>query len=155
MHGVFLDIDSTHPADLALDALQDCLDEWQLYPSTEAHQINARIAEMEVVVTNKVLLGRDQLFNLPRLKLICVAATGTDNVDLDAASKAGIAVCNARNYATASVTEAVFTLLLTLYRRLDNYRQRVEAGDWAKSPYFCLFDSTIEEWHLNKPFCRL
>ena len=145
MRGAFLDLDSVHPADLSLDALRDCLDEWQLYPSTEDSQINARIADREVVVANKVPLGRDQLLNAPRLKLICVAATGTNNVDLEAANDAGIAVCNARNYATASVTEAVFTLLLTLYRQLDSYRQRVEAGDWADSPHFCLFDKTIEE----------
>jgi glycerate dehydrogenase len=99
------------------------------------------------VVTNKVPLEREQLMSAPDLKLICVAATGANNIDLGAARDAGIAVCNARNYATASVTEAVFTLILTLTRKLDNYRQRVAAGDWRDSPHFCLFDQTIEELH--------
>ncbi len=145
MRGTFLDLDSIHPADLSLDALRGCLNEWQLYASTEENQTSDRIADMEVVVTNKVSIRRDQLLNSPNLKLICVAATGTNHVDLDAASEAGIVVCNARDYATASVTEAVFALLLTLYRQLDKYRQRVENGDWADSPHFCLFDNTIEE----------
>jgi glycerate dehydrogenase len=77
--------------------------------------------------------------------LICVAATGTDNIDLDAASDAGVVVSNARNYATASVVEHVFSVLLTLVRHLDSYRQRVKAGDWSRSPNFCLFDESIEE----------
>jgi glycerate dehydrogenase len=79
------------------------------------------------------------------LKLICVAATGTNNIDLPAATKAGIQVSNARNYATASVVEHVFALLLTLTRRLDRYRNRVGDGDWRDSPEFCLFDETIGE----------
>ena len=147
MRGVFLDLDSVHPNDLALDALKSCLDEWHLFPGTEEQQIDTHIAGADVVVTNKVPLMRQQLMNAPDLKLVCVAATGTNNIDLDAARDAGITVCNARNYATASVTEAVFTLLLTLIRQLDNYRQHVAAGDWIDSPHFCLFDRTIEELH--------
>ena len=73
------------------------------------------------------------------------AATGTNNVDIVAATEAGVVVSNARNYATASVVEHVFSLLLTLVRRLDRYRQRVRAGDWSQSTNFCLFDETIEE----------
>ena len=147
MRGVFLDLDSVHPADLTLDALQSCLDDWQLYPATDEHQVSKHITGAHVVVSNKAPLMREHLTCAPDLKLICVAATGTNNIDLDAARDAGIAVCNARNYATASVTEAVFTLLLTLTRQLDNYRQRVDEGDWVNSPHFCLFDQTIEELH--------
>ncbi len=147
MRGVFLDLDSVHPADLALDSLQSCLDDWQMYPGTSEHQIDAHIAGADVVVTNKVPLMRTQLARAPDLKLVCVAATGTNNIDLDAARDSGIKVCNARNYATASVTEAVFTLLLTLTRQLDNYRRHVDAGDWNHSPHFCLFDRTIEQLH--------
>jgi glycerate dehydrogenase len=145
MRGVFLDLDSVHPEDLVLDELHDCLDEWRLYPATSQHQVKTRIAGAHVVVANKVPLVSDLFTDAPDLKLICVAATGTNNVDLAAASDAGIAVCNARNYATASVTEAVFSMLLTLTRKLDSYRQRVSTGDWQGSPHFCLFDQTIEE----------
>lgn len=147
MRGAFLDLDSVHPEDLELDELRDCLDEWQFYPATSQHQVSAHISGADVVVVNKVPLMSDLLTNTPELKLISVAATGTNNIDLAAAKDAGIAVCNARNYATASVTEAVFTMLLTLTRKLDSYRQRVSAGDWQGSPHFCLFDQTIEELH--------
>lgn len=147
MRGVFLDLDSVHPIDLSLDALQGCLDDWQIYPTTSEHQVSERIAGAQVVVTNKIRLMSDQLKSAAGLELICVAATGTNNVDLQAARDSGIAVCNARNYATASVTEAVFAMLLTLTRKLDSYRQRVDAGDWQSSPHFCLFDQTIEELH--------
>jgi len=147
MRGVFLDLDSVHPEDLVLDELRDCLDEWRLYSATSQHQVKTHISGAHVVVANKVPLMSDLFTGTPELKLICVAATGTNNVDLAAASTAGIAVCNARNYATASVTEAVFTMLLTLTRKLDSYRQRVSAGDWQGSPHFCLFDQTIEELH--------
>lgn len=150
MRGVFLDLDSVQPTDLALDTLKNCLDQWQLYPATDENQISQHIAGAQVVVTNKVPLVREHMMCAPDLKLICVAATGTNNIDLEAAKDAGIAVCNARNYATASVTEAVFTLLLTLSRKLDNYRQRVAAGDWRESPHFCLFDQAIEELHGKK-----
>jgi glycerate dehydrogenase len=147
MRGVFLDLDSVHPEDLVLDELRDCLDEWRLYSATSQHQVKTHITGAHVVVSNKVPLMSDLFTVAPELKLICVAATGTNNVDLAEASAAGIAVCNARNYATASVTEAVFTMLLTLTRKLDSYRQRVSAGDWQGSPHFCLFDQTIEELH--------
>ena len=145
MRGVVLDLDSLHPQDLDLQALQAQLGYWDLYPHTDPEQVRERIANAQVVVTNKVALTTEHIQSSPALKLICVAATGTDNVDLAAASSAGIPVSNARDYATASVVEHVFALLLTLTRRLDRYRERVRSGDWCKSREFCLFDETIGE----------
>ncbi len=147
MRGVFLDLDSVHPRDLDLDPLRACLPEWSFFEQTSPQHVAERIAGAHVVVTNKVHVTADHLYAAETLRLICVAATGTDNIDLPAAQQAGIVVSNARNYATASVAEAVFALLLTLTRQLDRYRAQVAAGRWSESPHFCLFDAPIEELH--------
>lgn len=143
--GVFLDLDSLHPQDLDLTELRDSLPTWTFFDQTHPGQVAERLSVAEVVVTNKVCLVGEHLRTAPALRLVCVAATGTNNVDLQAAAEAGIVVSNARNYATASVTEAVFALLLSLVRQLDRYRAQVAAGHWSESPYFCLFDTPIEE----------
>jgi len=145
MHGVFLDLDSVHPSDLDLAQLQDSLPHWQFHHHTGPDEVLPRIQAAQVVVTNKVPLTASSIQASRNLQLICVAATGTNNIDLAAASAAGVVVSNARDYATASVVEHVFSLLLTLTRRLDAYRRRVRDGDWTRSPHFCLFDETIEE----------
>jgi glycerate dehydrogenase len=145
MQGVFLDLDSVHPSDLDLAQLQDCLPCWEFHHHTGADQVLSRIQGAQVVVTNKVPLTASSIQASHGLQLICVAATGTNNIDLAAASAAGVVVSNARDYATASVVEHVFSLLLTLTRRLDDYRRRVRAGDWTHSPHFCLFGEPIEE----------
>jgi len=145
MRGVFLDLDTLHPQDLDLQALRDCLTEWSFFDQTSSQQVADRIAGAQVVVTNKVRLTAEQMHNAGTLRLICVAATGTDNIDLTGARQADIVVSNARDYATASVAEAVFALLLTLTRQLDSYRTKVAAGHWSQSPHFCLFDTPIEE----------
>jgi glycerate dehydrogenase len=147
VRGVFLDLDSVHPQDLDLGALRACLTEWSFFDQTSTHQVTERIAGAQVVVTNKVRLTADQIRGADALRLICVAATGTDNIDLPAAQQSGVVVSNARDYATASVAEAVFALLLTLTRQLDRYRAQVAAGRWSESPHFCLFDTPIEELH--------
>lgn len=143
--GVFLDLESIHPQDLDLTALRECLPQWTLHDATPPELAAARLVDAEVAVTNKVPLGDELLRHAKSLKLVCIAATGADRVDTGSARRAGIAVSNARDYATASVAEAVFVFLLTLARRLDRYRRRVSAGDWTHSPHFCLFDEPIEE----------
>jgi len=79
------------------------------------------------------------------LKLICVAATGANNIDLNAAKRANIAVCNARGYATASVVQHVFAMILCMITRLTKYQRDVHAGKWQKSSQFCLLDHPISE----------
>lgn len=145
MRAVFLDFDSLEPADLDPDPLQVCLADWQFHAQTTPEQVTERIASAQVIVTNKVPINRSLIAAAPDLRLICVAATGTNNIDLTAARDAGVVVSNARDYATASVVEHVFMLMLVLTRQLDSYRDRVKAGDWTNSPYFCLFDSAIGE----------
>ena len=145
MRAVILDLESLNPQDLDLQPLQECVQDWQFHHHTAPDQVDERIAHARIIVTNKVRITQEHIRAAPELRLICVAATGTNNIDLDAASDAGVVVSNARKYATASVVEHVFSLLLTLVRHLDSYRQRVKAGDWSRSPNFCLFDESIEE----------
>ncbi|MEA2081107.1 MAG: D-2-hydroxyacid dehydrogenase, partial [Pseudomonadota bacterium] len=145
VRAVVLDLESLNPQDLDLQPLRECLQDWQFHHHTEPDQVDERIGHAQIIVTNKVPITREHIQAAPELRLICVAATGTNNIDLDAANDAGVLVSNARNYATASVVEHVFSLLLTLVRHLDSYRQRVKAGDWSHSPNFCLFDESIEE----------
>lgn len=147
MQAAFLDLDSLNPLDLDLTPLQRLNLDWRFYDHTGLGQIIQHAVNATIIITNKVPIDRSALKHLPALRLISVAATGTNNVDLVAASDQGIVVSNARNYATASVAEHVFAMLLTLYRQLGSYRQRVAAGDWMRSPHFCLFDNTIEELH--------
>lgn len=107
------------------------------HDSTRPEQVTARIAQADVVVTNKVRLTREQLSDAPRLKLVVVAAAGTDNVDLDAAKALGIAVRNVPDYGTESVAEHVIATLLMSRRSLPTYAQAAVDGRWSASPHFC------------------
>ena len=97
------------------------------------------------MVSNKVVLDRPLLEQLPELKLICVSATGTNNVDLQAAAERGIAVTNVTGYGTATVAQHTFCLILALTTRLLEYQAAVRRGDWQRSDMFCLMDYPIRE----------
>ena len=142
---VFLDLDSVHPPDLDLSALESAVRQWGWHGLIAAADMPAALADAEVVVSNKVWLGAQQLAMAPKLKLVCIAATGTNNIDLAAAAANGIAVCNVRAYATPSVVQHVFAMLLSLTTHLDGYRESVRRGDWSRSPFFCLFGEPIRE----------
>lgn len=143
MKGVFLDLNTVDRGDLDLEPLRAALPEWEFFRRTGPEEVAARIHEAEVVVTNKVLLGGDELASAPWLRLICAAATGTNNIDLATAAERAIPVCNARNYATDSVVQHVFALLLTLVTRMDDYRADIRAGRWSASDQFCLLDHPV------------
>jgi len=145
MLGVFLDLDSLDRNDLDLGALRTTLPRWHFHGSTTPEQVAERIAAAEVVVSNKVVLDEALLAGAPRLRLIAIAATGTNNVDLAAAGRLGIPVCNIRRYATPSVVQHVFALLLALSRNLTRYQQAVRDGRWQQSEQFCLLDYPIRE----------
>jgi glycerate dehydrogenase len=144
MRGVLLDLD-TLGDDLDLGRLEASLDDWNLHPVTAADEVAARIAGAEVAVSNKVLLDAAALAASPQLRFIAIAATGTNNVDLEAARAAGIVVSNVTGYGTPSVAQHVFSLLLALTTRLVDYRAAVRDGRWAASPHFCLLDYPIRE----------
>src|SRR5690606_4810306 len=104
-----------------------------------------RIAGCEILIVNKVHLDRELLAANPSLRLVCLAATGSDNIDLDAARELGIRVCNIRNYCTPSVVQHVFGMLLGLNLHVYEYRALVAAGAWQRSPHFCLLDYPTRE----------
>jgi len=143
--GVILDAASFDNGDIELAPLLATLPHWKKYRETGADQILERIQEVEVAVTNKVLLKAQHLRKAKRLRLICIAATGTNNVDLAAASELGITVSNVTDYCTQSVTEHVFSLIFALRRNLTAYEQMVRNGGWSRSRMFCRLDFPIAE----------
>src|SRR6201999_582130 len=96
-----------------------------------------------IVICNKLALRADTLSQLRKLKLIAVAATGTDNVDLDYCRAHNIAVCNTRGYAVNSLPEHALMLMLALRRNLVAYRDDVRAGRWREARKFCLLDHPL------------
>ncbi len=145
MLGVFLDRDSLDCGDLDFNGIDRILPDLRYYPATAPDQVAARIAEAGVVISNKVMLDAAALHHAPRLRLICIAATGLNNVDLAAATSRGVTVCNCRGYGTAAVVQHVFALLLALVTRLSDYRQAVHDGRWRQASQFCLLDFPIRE----------
>ena len=145
MHGVILDRETFDLGDVDCSALLQSLDSWDSYPRSSAAQVKRRLAQAEVAVTNKVVLDAGKLSALPRLQLIVVAATGVNNVDLEAAYAHGIMVCNARNYSTPAVVQHTIGLMLALTTSLPQYLEAVRAGHWSRSSSFCLLDYPIHE----------
>jgi glycerate dehydrogenase len=143
--GVFLDIDTVESGDLDRGRLNASLDDWDWYDNTEPHQIAERIHEANAVLANKSRLDRSLIESAPGLKLIALSATGTDNVDLEAASEHDVAVCNIRDYCTESVAQHVITLMLNLLTGLPWYFQDVRNGEWSRAQQFCLNDRPIRE----------
>ena len=119
--------------------------EWTEYPATGRGQVVPRLADATIAITNKVPLQASDIAQLPALKMVAVAATGTDNVDLDACRARGIVVSNIRDYSVVSVPEHCFALILALSRNLLAYRADVEAGRWQQSTRFCLLDHPIAD----------
>jgi glycerate dehydrogenase len=119
--------------------------DWQEHARTMPGQVLSRAADAAVVVTNKVKLPAALLEKLPQLRLVAVAATGVDHVDLDAARRLGVGVCNVRDYATHSVPEHVFAVLLALRRNLLVYAAAATNGTWSRAENFCLLNWPIED----------
>ena len=138
---VFLDRDSLI-ADVPRPAFAH---EWNEFGATAPAEVVARLQGATVAITNKVPLRAADLAQLPALKMVAVAATGTDNVDLAACRERGIVVSNIRDYSVVSVPEHVFALILALRRNLLAYRADVEAGRWEQSSRFCLLDHPISD----------
>ncbi len=145
MKTAFLDFATLRPDDLNTDAVTSELADTELFTTSTPAELTTRLAGLEVAVVNKLRLDAALMDKAPQLKLICLAATGADNIDLDAAHERGIAVCNIREYCTPSVVQHVFALILSLTQHLNEYRQRVAAGEWQTSDSFCLLDPPISE----------
>jgi glycerate dehydrogenase len=132
MHAVFLDYATvSYGGDLDPQPLYDALPGLVLYDHSTEAQVNARIADAEVVLTNKGRITRERIAASPKLRLVGLTATGTNNVDLEAARERGIAVCNIRDYCTQSVVQHVFALLLTLTHRVREFDAALKRGEWS------------------------
>ena len=117
------------------------------HAKTSVDEVVAKLQGATVAITNKVPLRAETLKQLPQLKMIAVAATGYDVIDVPYCKEHGIAVANIRNYAVHTVPEHAFALILALRRNILAYRQDVEAGVWQKSDQFCFFTHDIGDLH--------
>lgn len=144
LHGCFLD---TGTVDDGVDwsSLTNVAGRWDWHHHTGPEQVAQRIAAADVVVTNKVVLDAASIAAADNLKLICIAATGTNNVDLGSAAKRGIPVVNVRGHATPAVAQHTLALMLGHATRWADYDADVKRGDWSRSPFFCRLDHPIEE----------
>ena len=140
---VFLDRDTVAP-DVAVRR-PDFDHEWEEFGKTSADQVLERLKGATIAITNKVPLREDVLKQLPDLKMIAVAATGTDVIDLAYCKDNGIIVSNIRGYAVNTVPEHTFALILSLSRSIGGYREDVANGEWQKSGQFCFFTHPISD----------
>jgi len=145
MIGVFLDRASLDLNDLDLSTLDDCLPMMRYYSMTSSDEVLERITGANVVISNKVVLNAATLESAVDLRLICVAATGTNNIDLEVATRQGITVCNCQGYGTPSVVQHVFSLMLALMTHLPDYHRAVTEQRWQQAEQFCLLDFPIRE----------
>ncbi len=144
LHLVFLDAE-TVGRDIDLSGFAQ-FGQVEIYPVTFPNEVIARVKPAEIVITNKVVIDKTVMDAAPNLKLICVAATGTNNVDLDYAKQKGIAVTNVPGYSTQSVVEMTFAMLFYLLMHLPYYDNYVKSGEYAQSLIFT---------HLDRPFGEL
>jgi len=121
--------------------------DWIEYPSTWPEQVVDRLQGCSIAIINKAPLPTAAVDALPDLKMVAVAATGTNIVDLEACRRRGIVVSNIRGYAEHTVPEHVFALLLALSRNLVAWRESVQGGRWQQADQFCLFDHPIRDLH--------
>ena len=121
--------------------------EWTEYGETAPEEIVARLLDATIAICNKLPLREVVLAQLPKLRLIAVAATGVDNIDLAFCRTRGIAVCNTRGYAASSLPEHALMLMLCLRRNLIPYREDVQVGLWERAKQYCLLGHQIGDLH--------
>ena len=121
--------------------------DWIEYAKTKPEQVVERLHGCTIAIVNKAPLPAAAVDALPDLRMVAVAATGTNIVDLDACRRRGIVVSNIRGYAEHTVPEHVLALLLALARNLIAWRESLRAGRWQQSDQFCLFDHPIRDLH--------
>ena len=137
MQIVFLDESTITLDDITFSTLES-LGEFISYPNSNEQQILERAATAETVIANKALMSRPVLERLPKLKLICVIATGYNNVDIPTAQARGITVCNVSGYAATTVPQHTFALILNLATQAHQYITDVQAGKWQRASSFTL-----------------
>ena len=141
---VVLDGYNKNPGDLSwakLEAMGEC----SIYDSTEPEELDKRIGDAPIILTNKVKISRETMEKHPALKYIGVTATGYDPVDCQAAKQKGIVVTNVPVYGTASVSQHAFAMLLEIMNRVALHTESVHAGDWCRSREFCYWKAPLHE----------
>lgn len=141
---VILDAYTANPGDLSWGSLKE-LGEVTVYERTRREEIAGRAADADIVLTNKVVMDREMMALLPRLKYIGVLATGYNVVDIEAARERDIIVTNVPAYSTESVAQTVFAHLLTVTNRTEHYAQQNRQGRWAENRDFCYWDTELTE----------
>jgi glycerate dehydrogenase len=146
MRAVFLDYATvSFQGDLDPASLQRAMPGLGLRSHTAQEEVPAAISGAGIVLLNKLRISREIIEHSPGLKLLVLAATGTNNVDLEAAREHGIGVCNLRDYCTASVVQHTLGVMLLLNQRLREYDQLVRSGAWQRGDQFCLLDYPLRE----------
>jgi len=138
---VHLDSDSIGP-DIVLNR-PSCDHQWTSFGHTGQAELVPRLAKADIAIVNKIGLDAGTLAQLPALRMIAVSATGYDRIDVNACRDLGIVVSNVRGYASRTVPEHTFALILALRRGLKGFQSDVEAGKWQKSQQFCLFTQPV------------
>jgi glycerate dehydrogenase len=141
---IFLDYDTMSTGDLDVSGIRSAVGELELCDADDS-QTAGRIRDVEVVLLNKVELSRALLQGAHKLKLIVVAGTGTNNIDVAAARQLGIAVCNVRAYCTSSVVQHTWALILSLTRHVSGYSQMVHSGSWSQNEALMVSTHPIRE----------
>lgn len=137
MHAVFLDYQTFSPS-LNLSALNKVISKFDFHSTTTPDQVIKHCSTAEIILSNKVVLDSATLKKLPHLKLICITASGYNNVDITAARELGIAVTNVSGYAKNSVAQYVFAQLLSYYSQIEDHNNNTREGQWQKSETFCV-----------------
>lgn len=136
---------STIDSNIDFKGIEGLVENITYHEFTPAEKVVFRCKYAEVIITNKVVLDKVQLEQLPKLKLICIAATGTNNIDIEAATALGIKVCNVKSYSTPSVAQYVFSMLLEHMQKSAHYIENTRQKHWQNSPIFCHFNLPINE----------
>jgi glycerate dehydrogenase len=136
MQTVFLDQQTFSP-NISLANIAEKVSELICYDTTSEDLVIERCKSADIIITNKVILSKEMLKQLPQLKLICIAATGMNNVDLNAAQTLGISVDNVSGYSQASVSQYVFAQMLEYFSNTSHHNENTQQGHWQNSPTFC------------------
>jgi glycerate dehydrogenase len=144
MQTVFLDQQTFSPK-ISLKSLESQTSEFISYATTSESQVIERCKNADIIITNKVVLSENIFKQLPQLKLICIAATGMNNVDLKAAEILGITVNNVSGYSQASVSQYVFAQMLEYFSNTAHHNNNTQQGHWQSSPTFCFHGNGSQE----------
>src|SRR3954465_9360753 len=145
MRSVFLDFGTVSHDDLDTGSLERVLPGITFHATSTEAEVDERIAGCEFILTNKLQITRARMRAVPGLRFVGLTATGTNNVDLDAARELGIAVCNISDYCTVSVAQHVLGVILALTHRLREYHQAAVDGTWARCEQFSVPGAPIRE----------